>query len=172
MMANTYSLIQSGTLGSTGSYTFTSIPQIYTDLKLIINARSTSANDELVLKFNGGNNYVDAYNRLGGADGSNLFGQYSASGGGPFLYGGVSFVGQTGFWGCADIYIPNYTSSGPKPIQGQGGNKSSAHTSQSMSYAGGVISSVGAITQIEVLSGGGANLAQYSTFQLYGIVKY
>lgn len=170
--ANTYSLIQSGSLSSTGSFTFTAIPQIYTDLKLIVNARSTSGSDALVLKFNGGSNYVNAWNRLSGADGTNLFVEFSAAGGGDFIYGGVSFLSQTGYFGCADIYIGNYTNSAAKPIQGYGSNKSTSPNSHSMSYAGGAVSSVGAITSIEVLSSSGANLAQYSTFQLYGIAKY
>lgn len=168
----TYSLIQGGTINTTTSYTFTNIPQLYTDLKLIINARSTSASDELVLKFNGGNNWVSAWNRMNGFDGVSFTNAASASGSGPFVFGGVSFLSQTGFWGCADIYIANYTASGAKAIQGYGGNKSNNPGSQSMSYAGGAIASVGAITSIEVLSGSGANLASGSTFSLYGIIKY
>lgn len=168
----TYSLIQTVTLSTTGQLAFTSIPQIYTDLKLIVNARSTTADDQLVLKFNGGDNNVNVWCRLSGADAANLFIEQSSSGTGPFVYGGVSFVGQTGYWGCADVYIANYTASGAKAINGYGGNKSSSPTSQSMSYSGGNISSVEAITAITVQQGGGALLAQYSTASLYGIVKY
>lgn len=168
----TYSLIQTVTLNSTSSITFTAIPQIFTDLKLIVNARSTTADDNLNLKFNGGNNNVNVWCSLGAADASNLFIQQSASGTGPFLYGGVSFLSQTGFWGCADIYIPDYRASGAKAINAYGGNKSTSSGSQSMSYAGGNITSIGAITEISIQNSGGALLAQYSTASLYGILKY
>lgn len=168
----TYSLIQTVTLNSTTSVTFTAIPQIFTDLKLIVNARSTTADDNLNIKFNGVGANVNAWCSLGGADASNLFVQSSASGTGPFMYGGVSFLSQTGFWGCADIYIPDYRSTGPKAINAYGGNKSTSAGSQSMSYASGNITSLGAITEISIQNSGGALLQQYSMASLYGILKY
>ena len=168
----TYSLIQTVTLNSTSSITFTAIPQIFTDLKLIVNARSTTADDNLNIKFNGGNNNVNAWASLNGADSTNLFLGSSASGTGPFAYGGVSFLSQTGFFGCCDLYIADYTNAGAKAINAYGGNKSTSAGSQSMSYAGGNITSIGAITEISLQNSGGALLAQYSMASLYGILKY
>lgn len=169
--ANTYSLIQTITLASTGSATFTNIPDKYTDLKLIVNARSTTPNDQFALKFNGAD-YVAQWCRLSGADAATLFVETdAASTSGSFIYGGVSFLSQTGFWGCSDVYIPNYTSTSPKPVGGYGANKSTTPGSQSMSYSGGH-TNTGAITQIEVLSTGGAIFQTNSVFSLYGIIKY
>ena len=169
--ANTYSLIQTITLASTGSATFTNIPSQYTDLKLIVNARSTTASDALALTFNG-SSFVSSWCRLSGADAATLFVESSSSGTGNFIYGGVSFLSQTGYWGCADIYISNYTSASAKPIQGHGANKSTSPGSQSMSYSGGVVST-GAISQIEVsVATGGAVIQSGSVFSLYGIIKY
>jgi hypothetical protein len=168
----TYTLIQTVTINTTSAIIFTAIPQTFTDLKLIINARSTTPDDTLNIKFNGGNNNVNAFNSLNGADSSNLFQSTSASGTGPFAYGNVSFLSQTGFWGCSDVYIADYTVAGSKPINAYGGNKSTSVGSQSMSYAGGNITSIGAITEISLQNSGGALLAQYSTASLYGILKY
>jgi len=44
-MANTYTLIEAKTLGSsTASVTFTSIPQTYTDLAVLLSVRQDTAN--------------------------------------------------------------------------------------------------------------------------------
>jgi hypothetical protein len=168
---NTYSLIQTVNLTGTGSISFTSIPQIYTDLKIIVSAKSSDSNDELALKFNGGNNYVSAYQRLNGYDGASYVGSASTSPTAGFVYGGIGFNGQSG-WGCCDLYIGRYTDTGPKSIHGYGANKNSVASLQSMSVVGGTIASVGAITQIDILSVNGATLISGSTASLYGIAKY
>lgn len=169
--ANTYSLLSTVSLSSTGSISFTSIPQIYTDLKLIISAKNTTSADMLHLKFNGGSNYVNAFTRINGYDGASYTADASTGGNGEFIYGGIGFSGQAG-WGCCDIYITKYTSSGSKAIHGYGANKNNVASLQSMSMVGGSITSIGAISSIEIYSTGGATLASGSMASLYGIAKY
>lgn len=59
---NTFTAIATNTLGSSAtSYTFSSIPNTYTDLVLVVNASTTTGNQNMRLNFNSdtGTNYSD-----------------------------------------------------------------------------------------------------------------
>jgi hypothetical protein len=177
-MANTYTLIEAKTLGSAvASVTFSSIPQTYTDLKLVMSARTTAGgnvSDNAHLSFN---NASDRYYEIllyGVGDGSN--GSASASNANTYLQWGGSATGSsatTNTFGNAEVYIPNYTSSNGKSISVDWVNESNV-TSAWVALSAGLWNPTtnAAITSLKVEARAAAtSFAVYSTFYLYGIKK-
>jgi len=171
MATSTYNLIASQVVGSGGasSITFSSIPQTYTDLKLVISARSTSTSGAIGFQFNGdtGSNY--SWRRIIGN------GSSASSGSGTAVTGvagdetGTDLTAST--FSNNEMYIPNYSVSGiAKSVSVDGVTENNATTAYAQLTAN-LWTGTGAITQITILSYGGssANLAQNSTFYLYGI---
>ena len=170
-MANTHYLIASYTVGSggTGTISFTSIPQTYTDLKLSVSARGNNADiyDVMAIKFNGSSTgYSGKYIQATGTSASS--GNQS-----PGTYVELLCAGATttaNILGNTDIYIPNYTSSNPKSLEADNVVETNAATIYSRVYAG-LWSGTSAITSIDVSISPsfGTLYSQYSTFYLYGI---
>jgi hypothetical protein len=171
-MPLTYQAIASATVGSGGvaSVTFSSIPQTFTDLLIKGSARSLRASDEDGMAF--GINGTGATNwLLLSANGS------SASSGTLSSLGfGAAFVGRipganatSNTFGNFELYLPNYTSNTTKPYGTDAvteNNSATAYSSLVAAYQ----SSTAAVSSV-ILLASNANLAQYSTFTLYGIVK-
>ena len=165
----TYSLISSVTVGAGGAATidFTSIPGTYTDLAVLVSARSVaSSEDDLRLRFNNdtGNNYVFR----------SLYGSGSGSGGSgtgtiSFAYYGViagtSFTANT--FTNMSAYIPNYAGSSYKSVSVDSVEENNATGTNALLIAN-IWNNTAAITSITI-SGASANLTQYSTAYLYGI---
>jgi hypothetical protein len=163
-----YNLIATTTVGSGGAATidFTSIPQTYTDLRIVLSARTTNAaiRDFLYLKFNGS---TTGWNeRRIFADGTSAA-SFSSS---------TSFVGYvdganatSSVFGNQEIYIPNYTSATYKSLSGD----SVTETNATLVYSslGAILwSNTAAITSITLyLPDTGASFVQYSSASLYGI---
>jgi hypothetical protein len=162
-MANTYKLIEAKTLSSaTASITFASIPQTYTDLKVVFSTRNTTTDNGVLLSLNGSSaNFTNV--RLYG-DGS---GAYSYSGSDLFAYI-VRSDHTANTFGNTEIYIPNYTSSAFKSISIDNANEKD-NTTIEMALISGLWSNTANITSIGIASTGSGTLAQYSTFYLYGI---
>jgi hypothetical protein len=169
-MANTYSLIEAKTLGSsTASVTFTSIPQTYTDLLLSISSRNDDIYNEVHFRFNSdtGNNY----------SGRNLYGNGStATSSSTSSISSLqnltvqSVSGQTAnTFGNIQLYIPNYLSSNQKSISADGVQENNATSAQAMLGAG-LWANTAAITSIQAFPSVGS-FVQYSNFYLYGIKK-
>jgi hypothetical protein len=174
-MANTYSLIASNTVGSGGSSSvaFTSIPQIYTDLKVVTSLRSTTGGAVTYSMFMKMNNLT-----------SSIYSQRALEGNGTaassFSQSGVdtavraSTVSGTGAtastFSNSEIYMPNYTSSNAKSASIDTLTETNATTvySNLISY---LINSTAAITDLTFTTepAGGVAFAEYSTFYLYGI---
>ena len=165
-MANTYTLIEAKTLGSSSaSVTFSSIPQTYTDLLLKVSVRGSSGSFQSIrMTVNGATtNYSNR--RLYG-DGA---GAYSDSSTPAWLIQtAVSSVSETAnTFGNAEFYIPNYTDSQYKSVSVD----SVAETNATTAYAflsTGLWSQTTAISSIG-LSMSSGDFVQYSTFYLYGI---
>ena len=168
-MATTYTLISSVTVGSGGAANmdFTSIPQTYTDLKIVISARNTAASgveSQILLTVNGN-----------GSNGSwkLLYGNGSAavSGAGsgylqPAHAPSATTTANT--FGNAEIYFPNYTSTTTyKSFSSDFVTENNATSSLLGIYAN-LWSSNSAITQL-TLTSNVSNFVQYSTAYLYGI---
>ena len=153
--------------GGASSIVFTSIPQTYEDLYLVVNARTTDANlgTDLKLEFNGSSANF-SYRHLYG-DGSNP-GSYGTSTNYQGWAVGANSTSNT--FSSTAFYIQNYTSSTPKSISNDHVNENSATTAFH-----GIISSVwdnnSAISQIEIKIQTGS-LVQYSSATLYGVSKY
>ena len=168
-MATTYTLISSVTVGSGGAATmdFTSIPQTYTDLKIVISARNTSTSgveSQILLTVNG-NGSNGSWKLLYG-NGSGVF-QGSGSG---YLQPAhaPSATTTTNTFSNAEIYFPNYTSTSKyKSFSSDFAVENNASSSLIGMYAN-LWSSNSAITQL-TLTSNVSNFVQYSTAYLYGI---
>ena len=165
-MANTYTLIEAKTLGSsTASVTFTSIPQTYTDLKVVYSARSTQASIAVgvAFTFNASTSNFSSVVLYG--DGATAAGFNSAR------YAG-SVTGSTATantFNNTDIYIPNYTSSNYKSYSVDSVTENNA--TESYAYlASGLWSDTTALTSLTLTPDNGS-FVQHSTFYLYGIKK-
>jgi len=173
-MAN-MKLIEAKTLGSnTASITFSSIPQTYTDLKILVSARddrSGQPNTDLSLQvgYNGTINTGSIYStkQLYG-NGSTAGSQSSAT---TYAYLGMSNgpTSTANTFGNTEIYIPNYTSANYKSISTDGVSENNATTAYAVFNAS-LASTTNAITDIKISAVyGSGNFISGSTFYLYGI---
>jgi len=163
----TFIKIASSTVGAGGvaSVTFSSIPQTgYTDLVVKASLRTTSGNtDATIMSFNGSTTGYTARVLEGTGSGFNAFAptpQYFAGTYQPSNYTASIFSSH-------DIYIPNYTSSNSKSWSVDSTTENNA-TASIIDLTAGVWANSSAITSI-VFSLAQGNIAQYSTFTLYGI---
>lgn len=163
----TCKLIQTITVGSTAAnIEFTSIPQTYTDLYLLVSGRSNVDSVELRIQFNSdtGSNY----------NGRLLFGSGSSaatqSASGTYLAPmGSGFSSSTSnTFSNTLIYIPNYTISTGKSVQVDASIENNATEGYNAIFTG--YWSGTAITSIKLLAQGGS-FVQYSSASLYGILK-
>jgi hypothetical protein len=172
-MANsTMTLISSQTLGgTTASVTFSSIPSTYNDLKLVVSARVDAATTDTGLStiFNSdsGTNYswtaVLAYN------GTNTFSNRSYGGLNVQVLQAVGANATASVFGCIELYIPNYTSTGTKPVFNLGvAENNSEATGNRIGAVAGQYRGASGISSITLTPSSG-NFVQYSTFTLYGI---
>ena len=165
-MANTMTLIASSTVGSGGasSIDFTSIPSTYTDLCLVVSARSAGASiDNLAIKIN--------------TSAANFTGKYLVGNGASASSAAVDIGGQIGLvngtattastFTNVTVYLPNYAGSTNKSYSADAVTENNATTAYALMIAG-LWSQTAAITGISVY-GQSANLAQYSTAYLYGV---
>jgi hypothetical protein len=147
------------------SITFSSIPQTYTDLYLVVSERNASSNDVgLFAAFNGStSNY--SIRRLIGTGSSALSQNFAER-----LIGASANANYTAStFSNNAIYIPNYTSSNYKSWSADSVTENNATGSYQQIIAG-LWSDNSAITSIVITPNGGS-LAQYSSATLYGITK-
>jgi hypothetical protein len=157
-MANTYTLIDKATLGTTASsVTFTAIPSTYTDLLVKVSSRNTSSSQIFDFGFNGvTTNQSSIY--LNGDGTSATSATYT-------LYGRSVQTGATSnTFSNNEIYIPNYAGSTFKSVSIDAVNENNA-TGAFSSLVAGLWSSTAAITSITFT----ASFDTGSSFYLYGI---
>jgi hypothetical protein len=167
-MANTYVLIASNTVGAGGasSVTFSSIFNTYTDLKLVVSARTnwSGVSDNLTISFNGSTSSFSSKLFYGnGASASSISLSDNSN---IILYDGATATSNT--FANGEIYIPNYTSSNYKSFSSDSVSENNATTAYEYLNAG-LWSNTAAITSITLTSQNSASFVQYSTFYLYGI---
>lgn len=154
------------------SITFSSIPNTFTDLKIVLSGRSTkTANniDNVLIRFNAdsGTNYST---RILYGTGSGV--NSAASGAGSntalwFTFYAVTANQTANTFGNYEIYIPNYASSVAKSISLDGVQENNG-TEAWQTISAGLWTGTGAITSVELATEIG-NWTQYSSATLYGI---
>jgi hypothetical protein len=163
----TYVEIASATVGSGGSASiaFSSIPSIYTDLKLVTSARGAAsvAAEAIIVSFNSSSSGFSARFLYG--DGTS-----AGSATDTTLLGYVSGNSNTAStFGTLETYIPNYSGSTNKSYSIDASSENNARYAIAMINSG-IWSNTAAINAITLTMSSG-NFAQYSTAYLYGIKK-
>jgi hypothetical protein len=168
MMANTYVLLASSTVGSGGAadITFSSIPATYTDLILLLSIRTDRAGtigDNLSLSYNGSTS-SQSDTRLY-ADGSGAYSYTDTA-----LYAGIATAASAtaSTFGNTMVYIPNYAGSNNKSSSSDGVAENNG-SSTAMNLGAELWSNSAAITSVKISSRYSATLQQYSTAYLYGV---
>lgn len=167
-MANTYTLLETITVGAAGAstVTFNSIPQTgYTDLKIVMSVRSTNASnfDNPRISINGS---TSTFTRRELYAESGTVGSESVA---DRIIGNCPAASITSnTFGSLEFYLPNYTSSNYKSWSSDSVTENNSATN-SMWLLAGLWSTVTAVSTIAVSLQTGSNFAQYSTFSLYGV---
>lgn len=166
-------LLQKITLNSTAaSVTFSNIPQIYTDLKIIVSARSDRANveDSLKFRFNGdsGSNYTS---RLLYGNGSSAISQNETS----VAYGTIYAVtpaatATANTFGTVEMTVPSYAGASTKAVLICGASESNTGSGPSMGMTANLWNSTAAINSVTLFPYYGSWVTG-STFYLYGLTQ-
>ena len=164
-MANTFELISSVTVGSPqATISFTSIPSTYTDLCLMVSARTTSNQSAVWASTFLTSNLGTPSERvlLGTGSAAASYNNANAN-----IYS-VSSLATANTFGNFQIYFPNYAGSAYKSasVESVGENNGTA----ALALINAVLwSSTSAINSITLTPTGEGNYAQYSTAYLYGV---
>jgi hypothetical protein len=164
----TMQLIQHQELGSAqASITFSSIPQTYTDLVLMVSGRfTTGTGGDLKIEFNGSTTGYTHRQLFGNGSSAS-----SSSGSGGYA-GRVNPSNSTAnTFGNVQVYIPNFTSGNAKSWSVDTVDENnSAFASQNI--IAGLWTGTAAITSLVISDfGGSLSLAQFTSATLYGILK-
>ena len=165
-MATTYTLISSVTVGSggTGTIEFSSIPATYTDLVVNLSGRCDADDFNVYLRFNSStSNYTQR--RLQGTGSA----AESATDTNILMLSTRSSYTATTFSNGA-AYIPNYAGSNFKSFSGDTVTENNAASGNNLYLNAALWSNTAAITSITLTPSSG-DVAEYSTFYLYGIKK-
>lgn len=148
-----------------GTVTFSSIPQGYTDLKVVCSTRQTGsvATASINFTFNGLTTGF-TYKALQGSGSA----ASSFSGSTGYFGQGDAATATSNTFGNAEFYIPNYAGSTNKSVSSDTVDENNATAAYTQMTAI-LWSNTAAITSIGLVSGNG-NWDTYSTFTLYGIL--
>jgi hypothetical protein len=163
-MANTYTLIQSVTVGSGGaaSIEFGSIPQTYTDLMFVYSLRLSTTNGGLRIRVNGATTSLSTRLLYGN-------GTSALSGTDTTYIGSANNSNQTAsVFSNGNLYIPNYAGSTNKSFSVDTVDENNGTTAIAWLTAG-LYSSSTAITSLAFFGDAAGNFVQYSSASLYGI---
>ena len=161
----TYKLIETVTVGSGGaaSIVFTSIPQTFTDLKVLLSVRSSDASGSVRVQPNGLTSNLSS-RRLEG-DGSSASSVTDASI--IFIYSVTLSSYTASVFSNIEIYIPNYAGSTYKSISANGVMENNA-TQAYQNLVAGLWSDTASITSLTLQKSSGT-FVEYSSASLYGI---
>jgi hypothetical protein len=171
-MANTFTKIQTITVGSGGQTTvsFTSIPQTYSHLKFLISTKDTTdtPTDGLLTKVNSDTNANYSYKGMEGVHTTNtptFTSQLNTTSFQPSVIQPGTYTASV--FGNLELNFYNYTSSLYKITASDYVVENNAQSAVANGFRAGLWSSSSAITS--VLFTAPVNYAQYSTFTLYGL---
>lgn len=165
-MANTYEIISTVTVGSGGSASiqFTSIPQTFTDLVVLISGRTdrTVDTDSIKIEVNSNtSSYTWLYLLANNSVASSATAQRA--------YVNSDYNDASTF-GSAQIYIPSYTNSSyNKSFSIETVSENNSTDKAQTELLSQLWSNTSAITSIQLSPQFGSNWKQYSTATLYGI---
>ena len=174
-MANTYTLLNSSTVGAGGasSITFSAIPSTYTDLLVKASIRMSDAAygyDNVKISINGTPSGT-AYSGKLVADyvGGALSQSSSSAASFDYFYSNGN-IGTASIFSNGEFYIPNAFGSNYKSISADSVTEDNTGASYytTRGFGAGLWSSTSAITSI-VLTPPNGTFVQYSSFYLYGI---
>lgn len=162
----TYIKIASNTVGAGGvaSVTFSSIASTYTDLILKFSARNTADSSQGLITLNGSATSFTG-RRLYGSGSTVSADAGNTTNFNPSSVTASSYTANT--FGNGEIYIPNYAGSNNKIVGIDAVTENNATTAYGGVFAG-LWSNTSAVTSITITANTG-NIAQYSTFTLYGV---
>lgn len=153
--------------GGASAISFSSIPQTYDDLYLVISARSTGTGYGIDVAINGTtSNYTYRTLEGNGSVGSS----FPNGGGGPTrFFASQSDSGNTAStFGSSAIYIPNYRSNLPKSISTDTVTETNA-TTAFQNIISALWNNTSPVNSIILTAQNGNNFAQYSSASLYGV---
>lgn len=161
-------LISRTTLTTTAaSVTFSSIPQTYQTLKLVVSARTNyaSALDYIWMRFNtdSGNNYT---RRTILGDGTNVASSNATQSGIATSGTGANATSNT--FGSFEQVIPNYSLAANKAISSDETNENNATLGHLILQAG-LWSNTSAVSSVLFVPVNGTAFVSGSTFSLYGV---
>lgn len=174
-MANTLIPIQTYTLSSTStSITFSNIPQNYTDLQLVVSARTSYAsdyNEQIQIQFNGDTSTSNYFDKIIYSYGTTIGAAARSGNAGPQDFNVAAATATANTFSNNYLYFPNYTNSSAKNFYFDVTVDSLASsTSNYMILDSGYWTGTAAITQIKLNTiQSGSVFAIGSTFTLYGI---
>lgn len=160
----TYTLIGSTTLSSaTGTVTFSSVPQTYTDL-ILVSYRQQASAARLFLRFNNDGTTLYSDTWLSGEGATPYSGRNTTTS--AISAGGIWNGTTTSTWATNITHVMDYsnTTTFKSTITRDSNDKGSTGTVEAMA---GLYRSTSAITTVNVV--GGSNFSIGSTFRLYGI---
>ena len=170
-MPNNYVLLERTELNaSAASVTFANIPQTgYTDLKVVISARTDSAavNDNVAIQPNGNTSNRSA-RRIYGTGVSALSDSLV-----NIVSGNIAGANATAnTFGNAEFYLPNYAGSTNKSLSVDSAAVNNSTNTAFLGLAAELWANTAAITSIKLTPNtGGSSFVQYSTAVLYGIKR-
>lgn len=166
-MAYTYTLISSTTLTSaTTTITFSSIPQTYTDLVLKLSARGTDgfqSQDIYLLPNSSTSSQTNISLALNSTTVSSAV-NYQL---GRFIGFAPSTTSVANSFSNTEVYIPNYTVTGSKPMNSFSTRPDTTASRQNITALAKLNQATAAITSLQVVSP--SNFEVGSSFYLYGI---
>lgn len=149
--------------GGSASLAFTSIPQGYTDLKIVANLRAVNDIDYGTIKFNATTTTYASRRIIG--DGVNAYGGNRSD---NLIFGLNPSSTTANTFSSWELYLPNYTGSTYKPYFMEHTTENNA-TSAVATMNVALWSNTSAVTEI-ILAPNTGNFAENTTATLYGIL--
>ncbi len=170
-MAENYVLLETIELTqSAASVTFDNIPQSgYTDLKMVMSARSDGADwDSVSIRFNNDSNSGRYTSRALRGNGSTVISFVGGNTTSSYISEGNGTNSTSNTFTNSEVYIPNYTASIQKSISVDAVGENNATAGYQVLSAG-LYNQTTSISSITLQWGSGYNFVSGSTFSLYGL---
>ena len=169
-----WNLIQHQELSSgAASVTFTGISASYDHLVLLSSARSDSSSYTDYINFQVNNDTGSNYSRRAINNNTGTVGAVSGSSGTVWTYNYMTAANALAdTFGVMETWFINYSNTAHyKTVMSTStaSNNSGTSAQYGQRFAGGLWSNTAAISEIDILTSGGDDFVQYSSFTLYGI---